>query len=308
MSALENQIRGAIEVKELAFAKLNLTLDVGDKREDGFHDITSVMQGIALYDNVTVRVVPLEEWEMYGVDTAVNAVTELRSYHSTQNRGLPRGRRNTAVKAADAFFAFTGITGFRAEISLEKHIPVGAGMAGGSADAAAVLRALNRAFNTNLSFEFLRAIGATVGSDVPFCIEGGTALAMGRGEILQQLPDFPNCEIVIVKPDFSVSTAELFAAIDRVKIRSRPDTKGILDAINEGNLNLAVRYLYNVFEDALPTPQAAEVAAIREKLLDCGALGAVMTGTGSAVFGLFSEGSAEAADKLRSTYKSVFVC
>ena len=281
-----------MEIRETAFAKINLSLDVTGVREDGFHNVLSVMQGVALYDYVTIKIVPS--------DGAAGSVAV--------GRGLPRDARNTAMKAADAFFAFAGITGCRAEIALEKHIPVGAGLAGGSADAAAVLRGLNRLFDTRLSPEFLRIIGEGVGSDVPFCIEGGTAIARGRGEILEPIADFPNCEIVIVKPTFSVSTPELFAALDRTKVQQHPDTDGLVAAISEGNLHHAARYLYNVFEDALPPSQAATVALIREKLLDAGALGAVMTGTGSAVFGIFEAGAERAAETLRRDYREVFVC
>jgi len=292
-----------IEVKEAAFAKINLTLDVGALREDGFHEVTTVMQGVALYDYVTVKILEKED-----DDTSVNYAKRHPTGNVAYGKGLPRDSRNTAVKAADVFFAFTGIGGYRVEIELEKHIPVGAGLAGGSADAAAVLRALNRAFDTRLSAEFLRVIGEGVGSDVPFCIEGGTALARGRGEVIMPLPAFPNCEIVIVKPAFSVSTPELFAAIDRAKVRRRPDTDGLLAAIDAGDLHHAARYLYNVFEDVLPPQYATEIASIRERLLDAGALGAVMTGTGSAVFGLFESGAAKTADAMRVDYKDVFVC
>jgi 4-diphosphocytidyl-2-C-methyl-D-erythritol kinase len=283
-----------LEVTERAFAKINISLDVTAARDDGFHEVITVMQSVALCDDVTVSVVPGEG-----------------SFAS--GRGLPRDGRNTAVKAADAFFAFTGISGYRAEIALEKRIPVGAGLGGGSADAAAVLRALNTAFQTELSPEFLRILGEAVGSDVPFCVEGGTALARGRGEIITPLAPFPNCEIVIVKPAFSVSTAVLFAAIDRVKVRRHPDTDGLLEAIESGSLHHAVRYLYNVFEDVLPAQHAAEISEIKTKLIDAGALGAIMTGTGSAVFGVFESGgppspAMQAADVLKEDYREVFVC
>ena len=292
-----------MEIRENAFAKINLSLDVLGKRDDGYHGILSVMQSIALYDYVTIKVVPREDY-----DTSINYVKSYPTRNIAIGRGLPRDSRNTAVRAADAFFAFTGIKGFRAEITLDKHIPVGAGLGGGSSDAAAVLRGLNRLFETRLSAEFLRALGEGVGSDVPFCVEGGTVIARGRGEFLEPIAPFPNCEIVIVKPTFSVSTAELFAAFDRTKVRCHPETNSLVAAITDGDLHRAVRYLYNVFEDVLPPHQGAEIASIREKLLDEGALGAVMTGTGSAVFGIFESGAIAAADKLRESYKDVFVC
>jgi 4-diphosphocytidyl-2-C-methyl-D-erythritol kinase len=278
-----------VKVTERAFAKINISLDVTAARDDGYHELITVMQSVALHDDVRVSVVPGDGSFAVG-------------------RGLPRDKRNTAVKAADAFFAFTGITGYRAEVAREKRIPVGAGLGGGSADAAAVLRSLNTIFETDLSPEFLRILGEAVGSDVPFCVEGGTALARGRGEILTPLREFPNCEIVIVKPAFSISTAELYSALDRVKLRRRPDTDGLLEAIENGDLHHAARYLYNVFEDVLPAQHTGEIAEIKERLIDAGALGASMTGTGSAVFGIFESGAAAAASILQEDYREVFLC
>ncbi|MBQ2896365.1 MAG: 4-(cytidine 5'-diphospho)-2-C-methyl-D-erythritol kinase, partial [Oscillospiraceae bacterium] len=189
---------------------------------------------------------------------------------------------------------------------LKKRIPVGAGMAGGSTDGAAVLRALNRLCGRPFDAEALRAIGLTLGSDVPYCVQGGSMLAGGRGEKLTPLPMPPECHVVIAKPVFSLSTAELFSRVDGRHARTRPDTRGLICAMEQGDLPGMARRMFNVFEDVLPR-HCGEVASIRGTLLEAGALGSVMTGTGSAVFGVFAGETAAkaAAGQLRSQYRDV---
>lgn len=264
---------GAAEEK--ACAKLNLSLDVLGRRTDGFHDLRMVMQSAALCDDVTVALTP-------GDFTAESN----RAY-------LPCDDRNIAVKAARAFFAAAELTDVGARVRIEKRIPVCAGLGGGSSDAAAVLRALNRLTGANLSAQALRRIAAEVGSDVPFCVTGGTCLAEGRGERLTRLPSLPPCGIVVCMPFFSVSTPELFGRIDRRASRCRPDTAGLVRALEAGDLRETARRMYNVFEDVLGR-RGDEVRALRNALLDAGALGAVMSGTGSAVFGIFKDAAAAA--------------
>ena len=168
-------------------------------------------------------------------------------------------------------------------------------MGGGSADAAAVLRAMNRLFDGRLDGARLTEISGEVGSDVPFCVSGGTALAEGRGEILTPLPDFPECAFVICKPEFSISTPELFKKLDMLRSRHHPDTAGIVEALRAGELGQICRRMYNVFE-YVDDRRMRTVAELKNALLDAGALGAVMTGTGSAVFGIFpDEAQAEGA-------------
>ena len=196
--------------------------------------------------------------------------------------------RARAVKAAKLYFAKTGREGTGAVIRMKKRIPVGAGMAGGSSDAAAVIRALSRNFGQELKKDEMMALAEQTGSDVAFCVLGGTALAEGRGEILTPLRDMPDCTIVICKPDYSISTPELFRAIDREKLRVHPDTAGILEAIREGNLAQICRRMYNVFED-VPDRRMKIIGGIKTRLINKGAEGAVMTGTGSAVFGIFTD-------------------
>ena len=182
-------------------------------------------------------------------------------------------------------------------------------MAGGSADAAAVLRGLTGLLGLHLSQQRLEEIGALVGSDVPYCVGGGTALAQGRGEILTPLPPLPHCHAVLCKPAFSVSTPELFKALDGCRIRRRPDTAGLIDALDAEDLPGVARRMYNVFEDALPRRQYQEVCSIKTALIRHGALGASMTGTGSTVFGLFDrlEAAEEARAALKPLYRETFL-
>ena len=258
-------------ITEKAYAKLNISLDVSKAREDGYHDMVMVMQTVSLCDELSITL------DQTGV---VRAEADLRY--------IPRDDRNLAVKAAKLYFARTGREETGAVIRMKKRIPVGAGMAGGSSDAAAVIRALNRTFGQELTKEEMMALAEQTGSDVAFCVVGGTALAEGRGEILTPLRDMPDCTIVICKPDYSISTPELFRAIDREKLRIHPDTAGILEAIREGNLAQICRRMYNVFED-VPDRRMKIIGGIKTKLINKGAEGAVMTGTGSAVFGIFTD-------------------
>ena len=275
-----------------AYAKLNLTLDVLGRRKDGYHDLRMVMQSVDLCDRLALKL---------RTDGRFAARTDLSF--------LPNDDRNLAVMAARRFFAYCGQTG-GLDVDIEKHIPVCAGLAGGSSDAAAVLRALNELTGAGLTREELAAIGAQVGSDVPYCVLGGTALAEGRGERLTPLPPLPSCHVVLCKPAFAISTPELFGRIDGCRIVHRPDTAGVLAALERGDLTQVARRMYNVFEAVLPERQARVVAEIRAVLIEAGALGACMSGTGPTVFGLFEEeGAARSArDRLKETYRDTFLC
>ena len=277
---------------EEAYAKLNLSLDVTGLLPGGFHSMRMVMQSVSLCDTVTVSV---EKGS--GVIQAGSDV-----------RFLPRGEKNLAGKAALAFREKTELRDLDISVHIKKRIPVCAGMGGGSSDAAAVLRALNRICGTGLSVPELCRIGEGVGSDVPYCVLGGTALAEGRGEILTPLSPFPRCFVVICKPGFQVSTPELFRCIDDIRLKVRPDTEGLLHAIREGKLREAASRFYNVFEEVLPKG-GDTVRGIREKLYDFGTLGAVMSGTGPTVFGVFSDrDSAENAyTSLRKEYRECYL-
>jgi len=278
-------------ITEKAHAKINLSLDIISKMADGYHYMKMVMQTVGLCDEITVECTP-------GEGMLVDAGLPF----------LPDDERNIAAKAARAFYRHTGITGYMTRIRIKKVIPVCAGMGGGSADGACVLRILDKMFGTELGAGTLETIGGTVGSDVPFCIGGGTALAEGRGDILTRLPPIPRCAVVICKPPFACPTPELFKLIKCKKIRARPDTAGMIAALNAGDLKETARRMYNVFEPTLPRG-ARDIADIKLTLLDSGALGATMTGTGPAVFGLFdSETNAKAAyDRLSREYRECFL-
>ena len=273
-------------------AKRNLTLDVLGRREDGYHDLKMVMQSITLADRLTLR-----PGRAPGIQVS-------SSFHF-----LPTGEKNLAGKAAVCFYQALGRPARDLDISITKHVPVCAGMAGGSSDAAAVLRALNRLEGDPFSPEELAHVGEAVGSDVPYCVLGCTALAQGRGEVLTPLSPLPHCWVVACKPDFPVSTPELFARIDSCRIRRRPDADGLMAALAQGDLMEVARRMYNVFEDVLPERQLARVADIKNTLIQQGALGANMSGTGPTAFGLFSSQSqAQAAyDVLKQRYQEVFL-
>lgn len=279
-------------IHERAYAKVNLTLDVLGKREDGYHDMCMVMESVNVCD--------LLRFEEKGDEIRVK----------TNLSFLPEGGDNLAARAAALFARETGIQLPGLLIEIEKHIPVCAGTAGGSSDAAAVLRYLNRRFEVGLSGAELAAMGEKAGADVSYCVGGGTALAEGKGEKLTALTALPKCAFVLCKPAFSVSTPQLFAEIDKHKIRRRPDTAGVLKALEEGELVGVARRLYNVFEDVLPAWQRGQVESIKNALVDRGALGAAMSGTGPTAFGIFDdpEQAQDAYEALKRDYEDTFLC
>ena len=274
-----------------AFAKINLSIDIVSKLPTGYHNMRMIMQSLKLGDELSVR---CEKGE------GINVKTNLKY--------LPNDRRNIAARAAEIFFAHTRIAGYKTEIVIKKRIPVCAGLGGGSSDGGAVLRGLNTMFETKLGRKTLEVLGDKLGSDVPFCIAGGTMLAEGKGEILTEVPPLPNCTVVVCKPPFAISTPELFSKIKCDKIHLRPDTDGLVSALEEQSLAKTARRMYNVFEDVLPQ-NAGAVETIKQRLLDYGALGAVMTGTGSAVFGLFDDAynAKEAKKQLGQDYRECFL-
>ena len=276
-------------IREKAYAKLNISLDVTEKRPDGYHSMVMVMQTVSLCDELEI---------------ALNDAGRVQVRSNLHF--IPSDERNLAARAALCFLSAAGKAGQGMLITLKKRIPVGAGMAGGSADAAAVLRALNRMYGAPFSGGELETLAGQVGSDVPFCVRGGTVLATGRGEKLETLPRMPDCQFVICKPDFSISTPELFRRLDQSSLRCHPDTAGILAALEAGELEPIARRMYNVFED-VEDRRMRTVKEIKGVLLDCGALGAIMTGTGSAVFGVFKS-DADCAPALAALRKEHGFC
>ena len=276
---------------ESAFAKLNLTLDVLDRRADGYHDLRSIMQTVSVRDDITLELDTHAPWQL-----------------ECDAEGVPTDGTNLAWRAAELYLqalhkSVDGLT-----IRITKRIPSEAGMAGGSADAAAVLRALNRAFDAPLSLPALAELGAQLGSDVPFCVLGGTALAEGRGERLTQLPPAPQMTYVICKPELSFSTPELYAQLDAITIGERPDTTAMRAALQKGDLEGIGKQLCNVFEQ-VTVPAHPELNYIKSILMTYGAYGAAMTGSGSAVFGIFDafEAAAVACMMLKENYPQVFL-
>ena len=260
-------------------AKINLALDILGKRPDGYHALCSIMQTVSLCDSVELA----EGGEGFTLSMAGFAP--------------PEGRKTLEQRAAEAFFARLGRAMPPLTVRIAKRTPAYAGLGGGSADVAALLRILRDRYAPKMEDVALEAIGAEVGSDMPFCLRGGTALAEGRGEILTDLPPLPDCWIVLCKPPFPIPTPMLFARADSVAIRHRPDIPGMRKALENGDLEGVAGRLGNVFEEVLP-PECGAVFAIRDALLAAGALGAGMSGSGPTVFGIFrEEGLARAAQE-----------
>ncbi|WP_418791320.1 4-(cytidine 5'-diphospho)-2-C-methyl-D-erythritol kinase [Phosphitispora sp. TUW77] len=252
-----------------AAAKINLTLDVLGKLPDGYHEVEMVMQSIELHD-----VVVMEE-AREGIEVFTN------------HPRLPGGRSNIAYKAALLIKESFGIkTGVR--IHITKNIPLAAGLAGGSTDAAAVLRGLNCLWELGLSYEGLLAKAALIGSDVSFCIQGGTALAKGRGEVILPLHDVPELWMVLVKPPLDISTAEIYREYDPAKVNVRPDTGQMIFSIERGDKEGIAANLGNVLE-SVTLLKYPVVAQVKERLEKTGALRAIMSGSGPTVFGITND-------------------
>ena len=276
---------------EGAFAKINLTLDVLGKRPDGYHDLKSVMQTISIRDDIEIDVDTGKPWVL-----------------RCDKEGVPTDERNLAWKAAMVFYEQTKLETSGLEIRIVKRIPMEAGLGGGSADAGAVLRALNRHYGEPLSILALAELGSLVGSDVPFCTLCGTAVVEGRGERLRKLPDLPDCCFVVCKPDFSSSTPELYRKIDETEIPKRPDHQAMESAILAGDLGKIAENIYNVF-DPVVTQIHLELNYIKSIFNSYGAVAQQMTGSGSAVFAVVPdfEFAAVICNMLKDNYPQVFI-
>ena len=271
-------------------AKVNLALDILDTRPDGYHDMKMVMQTISLCDTVSVE------------ETA--AGFELR----TDGDFIPAGKKTLEQRAAEAFFEAAGLPMPGLRVTLEKVTPAYAGLGGGSADVAALLRILRDTYAPGLPAEELERIGFTVGSDMPFCVRGGTALAEGRGEVLTDLTPLPDCWFVLCKPDFGIPTPSLFARVDGGELTHRPDINGMRLALETGDLPGVAARLGNVFEGVLPE-EYHEVFHIKKRLMELSALNAAMSGSGPTVFGVFAEQETarRAAEVLKETYQQTYL-
>lgn len=249
-----------------AYAKVNLALDIIGKRPDGYHEVAMIMQSIDLADTVT-----LEE-----KDGDISVTTDIPA--------LACDKTNLAYRAADLLKQMFNVRK-GVKISLKKNIPIAAGLAGGSADAAAVLAGLNVLWKLKLSAGELAEIGAALGSDVPFCLRGGTMLATGRGEILERLPNMPKCYVVLAKPPVSVSTAWAYSNYRADKVGCRPDIRAMKDYLAEGNLNGVAAGLCNVLESVTITAHPV-IGHLKQTMLDNKMMAALMSGSGPTVFGL----------------------
>lgn len=272
-----------------SYAKINLTLDVLGRRADGYHDVEMIMQTVSLFDLIIID------------KTYSNIVI------NTNLKYLPNNDKNIAYKAAKLFLEKTGERG-GVRIMIHKNIPVAAGLAGGSGNGAAVLCAMNKLFNAGFSIEELCEMGAQLGADVPYCIVGGTQLASGIGEVLKPLPDMKKSTILIVKPPINVSTGTVYEQIDNAPIETRPDTEKIIGALMSGDIKAVAENMCNVMESVTETMYPV-IGGIKKKMLLNGASGAVMSGSGPSVFGIFEdENKAKLShDSFAHQYRDVFL-
>lgn len=278
-----------MKIYEKAPAKINLLLDVLRKRDDGYHEVEMVMTMIDLADRLELQELPRDTIQI-----------------SSQAGYIPLDEKNLAFQAAklikERYHVTRGVY-----MHLDKRIPVAAGLAGGSSDAAAALRGLNRLWQLNIPTEELQRLGAELGSDVPFCVSGGTAIARGRGEKLEPIASPPQCWVILAKPPIHVSTQEIYGKLNAASIRRHPSTEGMVKALQEKHFFNMCQAMGNVLED-VTIGQYPEVRQIKELMLRLGADGAMMSGSGPTVFGLVQKQSkvARIYNGLRGFCKDVY--
>ena len=271
-----------------ANAKINLTLDIEKKRGDGYHDLSTVMQSLNLCDEIELT-------------KNKNGIIKV----SCNRRGVPTDERNTAYKAARSVLDYTGISDMGVNIYIDKTIPMEAGMGGGSADAAAVIHGLIKLFDLQITDSVLNELAASIGADVPFCMVGGTCLCRGIGDEVSPVDPMPQCTILVCKPPVGVSTAEAYAESDKFPQEDNFMTAGLVEALKTEDIHVVAAHLSNRFDDILQIP---EVQIIKSIMCENGALNASMTGSGSAVYGIFSDDrlALSTAEMLRD-YGEVFI-
>lgn len=280
-----------MKIKIKAYAKINLLLDILSKLENGYHSLFMIMQSVGLYDTVTVEKTEGEKIEIV-----------------CDKEGVPTDERNIAYKAAESFFTFTGVKNSGVKITIEKRIPHAAGLAGGSADGAAVIVALNKIYGTELSYLELVEIGLRVGADVPFCIFGSTRLSQNIGDVLSELPPMPDCSIIICKPEQDVPTGNAYKIYDESSDRIRhPDNTGMLRAVLAKDLDKICLLTNNVFEQVIEVCDRAYIKGVMRKH-NAGA--ACMSGSGPSVFGIFyNDKDAERAyAELKKSIDETYIC
>jgi 4-diphosphocytidyl-2-C-methyl-D-erythritol kinase len=272
-----------------AAAKINLAIDVLRKRPDGYHDVSMIMQSVALYDTITVRALKGE--------IKVTANTDK----------IPTDKGNIVYKAAE-YLKIKYNVKEGVHINIDKTIPVAAGLAGGSADAALTLKLLNKGWDLRLSKNEILEAGKKLGSDVPFCIQGGTALAEGLGEKLTSLSGIPDCLILLAKPSVSISTKEVYEGLKLEDIKEKPDIKDMIRCIDESDLEGIAANMCNVLE-TVTIKKCPQIEELKERLIEYGALGSMMSGSGPTVFGVFKdkESAYNAYDHIKDMVNEVFV-
>lgn len=280
------------QITKNAYAKINLAIDVLRRRPDGYHDVKMIMQTVDIYDTL-----------------AFTAKEETGIVLKVDNSELSAGKDNLICRAAERLFAESGVTK-GVEILLTKRIPIAAGMAGGSTDAAATLHGLNELFELGYSLEELQEIGVELGADIPYCLMGGTALSEGIGEVLTRLPSPPKCSLVVAKPDINVSTKFVYENLHAESLSYHPDIDGMIEAVKAGSLNKIADKLGNVLE-TVTVKEYPVIDEIKELMKSEGAENALMSGSGPTVFSIFvnEETAKNAAEQIRQRglAKQVFV-
>ena len=279
-----------MEVKVKAYAKINIMLDIVNRRNDGYHDLFMIMQSVGVYDTVTVT-----ENKSKSISITCNI------------DDIPLNNKNIAWKAAETFFEATKKKNKGINIDIVKRIPHAAGLAGGSADGAAVIVALNKIYNTELSEDELCKIGVKIGADVPFCITGGTLVAQGIGDVLSKVKPLRKCHILLAKPDFDVNTAFAYKQFDLFGKTHTPDKLGMLCAMQSRDLDAICSKMENVFEQCIEGPNRIN---IKEVIKNNNAKGFCMSGSGPTVFGIFEnkEDAVKASEELKKYAKDIMIC
>lgn len=276
-------------MKIKAYGKINLALDVVGKREDGYHLLRMIMQTVNIYDELTFK-------------------QGAKGIRITTNKGsVPADESNLVYKAVKLFSDTYGIE-VGLDIHIEKNIPVAAGMAGGSADAAAALRAMRELYKSDVTDKELMDLGVKIGADVPYCVIGGTALCEGIGELITPLSTFRNRLVVIVKPKFDVSTVDTYKKFRLDEVTEHPNVDALMYAMSKGDLRFVAQNMGNLLE-LVTVKEHKEIDEIKSFMVSCGALGSMMSGSGPTVFGLFEnvEAAISCVEKLKEKYDEVFL-